>query len=102
MKELRMFWWAISIAAAVVLVLAPDLSGTPEMANVEDRNCVTCHTAFGRPELNEIGQYYKAQCDEGECTLEGYAGEMELPEREPEPGDDEEPALHLTLLRSSG
>ncbi len=88
MKETRM----AGIAAVGVALLAGGLAQGPrpraeasvpatiEIAEKERRSCVTCHTAFGRPELNEIGEYYQRQ-----GTLEGYPGELPPPEEEPEP-----------------
>ncbi len=94
MNELRMLLWATSSVAAVVLALAPGASGTPEMADREGRNCVTCHTAVGRPELNDIGDYYKEN-----GTLEGYPGELPPREGEPEPEPDPEPGPEQPQLR---
>ena len=93
MKETRM----AGIAAVGVALLAGGLAqgskpvaearvpATIEMAEKERRSCVTCHTAFGRPELNEIGEYYQRQ-----GTLEGYPGELPPPEEEPEPEPEPE------------
>lgn len=50
---------------------------TIEFAEKERRSCVTCHTAFGRAELNEAGEFYKEK-----GTLDGYPGD--LPPREGE------------------
>jgi hypothetical protein len=104
MNELRMLLWAMSIAGASVLAFAPGVSGTPEMAQREGRNCVTCHTGVGRPELNEIGEYYR----DNNCSLEGYPGELPPPEGEPAPDapapelcrEREPERLRLNLIRS--
>lgn len=52
---------------------------TPELAEREQRRCVTCHVAVGRGELNEAGAYYREH-----RSFENYPGE--LPERRPETG----------------
>lgn len=68
MKE---FLLAVSIAGVAVVAFAPGVYGTPEIAETEDRSCVTCHTALGRADLNEAGEFY-----EENRTLEGYPGEL--------------------------
>jgi hypothetical protein len=49
----------IAVLAGTFILAAPGLWGTPEMAKKENRNCLTCHTAVGREELNETGKCYK-------------------------------------------
>ena len=68
---LKAFFVAVSIAGVAAAVFAAGVYGMPEIAEVEDRSCVTCHTALGRAELNDAGQYY-----EQHRTLEGYPGEL--------------------------
>ena len=68
MKE---FLLAASIAGVAVVAFAPGVYGTPEIAETEDRSCLTCHTALGRADLNEAGEYYEEQ-----RTLDGYPGEL--------------------------
>ena len=58
---------AMAIFGGVALLLSPFAVGTPEMAKKENKQCVVCHTAIGKPDLNEAGKYYK---DHG--TLDGY------------------------------
>jgi hypothetical protein len=41
--------------------------GTPEYSKKENKQCVYCHPAVGKPDLNDAGKYYKAH-----HTLEGY------------------------------
>ena len=94
MKGLHVAVVAGSVAFVLSAAFVPALTATPEeptppsrtieLAEKERRSCVTCHTAFGRPELNEAGEYYRA-----EGTLEGYPGE--LPPREGEPEGEPEP-----------
>ena len=55
------------IASSVALLLAPFAAGTPEFTKKENKACTYCHTAVGKPDLNEAGKYYKAH-----RTLEGY------------------------------
>jgi hypothetical protein len=57
----------VAIFGGVALLLSPFAVGTPEMAKKEGKQCVYCHTAIGKPDLNDAGKYYK---DHG--TLEGY------------------------------
>ena len=68
MKE---FLLAALIAGVAVVAFAPGVYGTPEIAETEDRSCVTCHTALGRADRNEAGEYF-----EEHRTLEGYPGEL--------------------------
>ncbi len=68
MKE---FLLAVAIAGVAVAGFAPGASATIEIAELEDRSCVTCHTGLGRAELNDAGRYY-----EENRTLEGYPGEL--------------------------
>jgi len=58
---------ALAIIAAVALFFVPFAVGTPEYAKKESRQCVYCHTAVGKPDLNDAGKYYKVH-----KTLEGY------------------------------
>jgi hypothetical protein len=60
---------AIAIFGGVALLLSPFAVGTPEMAKKESKQCVYCHTAIGKPDLNDAGKYYKEH-----GTLEGYRG----------------------------
>jgi hypothetical protein len=60
---------AVAIFAGVALLLSPFAVGTPEMAKKESKQCVFCHTAIGKPDLNDAGRYYKEH-----GTLEGYRG----------------------------
>ena len=58
---------ALAILGIVALLFMPFAVGTPEMAKKEDRQCIYCHTAIGKPDLNDAGRYYKDH-----KTLEGY------------------------------
>ena len=57
----------LAITGPIALLLAPLASGTPEYTKKENKQCVYCHTAMGKPDLNDAGKYYKAH-----HTLEGY------------------------------
>jgi len=63
---------ALAIAGIVALLFIPLAVGTPEYAKKESKQCIYCHTAIGKPDLNDAGRYYKDH-----KTLEGY--------REPKP-----------------
>jgi hypothetical protein len=58
---------AVAILAGVTLLFLPFAAATPEYAKKEEKQCVFCHTAVGKPDLNEAGKYYKER-----KTLEGY------------------------------
>jgi hypothetical protein len=58
---------ALAITGAVALLFVPFAVGTPEYTKKENKSCVYCHTALGKPDLNDAGKYYKAH-----HTLEGY------------------------------
>jgi hypothetical protein len=57
----------LAITGPMALLLAPLARGTPEYTKKENKQCVYCHTALGKPDLNDAGKYYKAH-----HTLEGY------------------------------
>ena len=58
---------AVAITSAVALLFIPFAVGTPEYTKKENKACVYCHTAVGKPDLNDAGKYYKMH-----RTLEGY------------------------------
>jgi hypothetical protein len=58
---------ALGITSAVSLLFVPFAVGTPEFTKKENKPCVYCHTAVGKPDLNDAGKYYKMH-----RTLEGY------------------------------
>ena len=57
----------VAITGSVALLFVPFAVGTPEYSKKESKQCVYCHTAVGKPDLNDAGRYYKAH-----RTLEGY------------------------------
>jgi hypothetical protein len=58
---------ALAITGAVALLFVPFAVGTPEYTKKENKQCVYCHTAYGKPDLNDAGKYYK---DHG--SFDGY------------------------------
>jgi len=58
---------ALAITGAVALLFIPFAAGTPEYTKKENKPCLYCHTAVGKPDLNDAGKYYKTH-----KTLEGY------------------------------
>lgn len=58
---------AFVITGLTTALCVPFAMGTPEYAKKENRQCIYCHTAVGKPDLNDAGRYYKAH-----HTLEGY------------------------------
>ena len=58
---------ALAITGSVALLFLPFALGTPEYTKKESKQCIYCHTAVGKPDLNEAGKYYKSH-----HTLEGY------------------------------
>jgi len=58
---------ALAIIGSVALLFVPFAVGTPEYTKKEKKQCVYCHTAVGKPDLNDAGKYYKVH-----RTLEGY------------------------------
>ena len=65
---------ALAIIAAVIIMIAPLAISTPEYSKKEQKQCTFCHTALGKPDLNEAGKYYK----EHDYSLAGY-GERKKP-----------------------
>lgn len=64
MKRLHIL---ILVAGGLSLLFIPFASGTPEYSKKEDKKCTFCHTAMGKPDLNDAGKYYKEN-----DTLKGY------------------------------
>lgn len=64
---LKKFIQALAILCGVALLVSPLAIATPEYAKKEEKQCVYCHTAVGKPDLNEAGKYYRER-----KTLEGY------------------------------
>lgn len=58
---------ALAITTVVALLFVPVSSGTPEYTKKENKQCVYCHTAIGKADLNDAGKYYKEH-----HTLDGY------------------------------
>jgi hypothetical protein len=50
---------AILIVGGLALLASPFAVGTPEYSKKEEKSCTFCHTALGKPDLNEAGKYYK-------------------------------------------
>jgi hypothetical protein len=63
---------ALLISGVVAVLSEPFSVGTPEYSKKENKQCAYCHTAVGKPDLNDAGKYYKDH-----HTLDGY--------REPRP-----------------
>ncbi len=57
----------LAILGAAGMLFAPFAVGTVEYTKKENKPCLYCHTAVGKPDLNEAGKYYKEH-----KTLEGY------------------------------
>jgi hypothetical protein len=55
MKTLRF----LTILIAVAVLFSPLARSTPEMSKKENRMCLTCHTAVGKSDLNDVGKCYK-------------------------------------------
>jgi hypothetical protein len=64
---LKKFLRALVILGGVALLAAPFAVGTPEYSKKEQKQCTFCHTALGKPDLNEVGKYYKEH-----HSLKGY------------------------------
>lgn len=58
----------LAILGGVALLFSPFATGTPEYSKKESKQCVYCHTAVGKPDLNDAGKYYKDHNN----SLEGY------------------------------
>jgi hypothetical protein len=59
---------AFVILAGVTILASPFAVGTPEYSKKEQKQCTFCHTAMGKPDLNDAGKYYK----DHEHSLRGY------------------------------
>jgi hypothetical protein len=57
-----------AMLAGIAVLIAPFAMGTPEYAKKESKSCTFCHTAVGKPDLNEVGKYYK----DHNLSLAGY------------------------------
>jgi hypothetical protein len=65
--QVKKLFRALAITGSVALLFVPFAVGTPEYAKKETKQCLYCHTAVGKPDLNDAGKYYKTH-----RTLEGY------------------------------
>ena len=63
----RRFFLVTALLIAVVMQ-TPSVMATPEYAKKETKTCTFCHTAIGKPDLNDAGKYYK----DHNLSLEGY------------------------------
>ncbi len=68
-NKLRNILRALAILAGVTILFSPFAVSTPEIAKKEQKQCQVCHTAMGKPDLNDAGKYYKEK-----RTLDGYQG----------------------------
>lgn len=59
---------ALAVASAIAVLVAPFAAGTPEFSKREKKQCTFCHTAVGKPDLNEAGRYYR----DHNYSFEGY------------------------------
>jgi hypothetical protein len=66
-RKVKKILRALAIIGAVTLLFIPFAASTPEYTKKENKACLYCHTAMGKPDLNDAGKYYKAH-----HTLEGY------------------------------
>jgi hypothetical protein len=64
---------ALAIFGVVAFLFSPFAKATPEFSKKESKQCVYCHTAVGKPDLNEAGKYYKAH----DYSLEGFEKKKE-------------------------
>ena len=67
MKRTIRFVLPASIALAGFFLPTMLVQAKPEYTKKEKKSCTFCHTAQGKKELNEAGDYYKDK-----HTLEGY------------------------------
>jgi hypothetical protein len=65
--QVKKLFRALAITGSVALLFVPFAAGTPEFTKRENKPCGFCHTAVGKPDLNDAGKYYKMH-----RTLEGY------------------------------
>ena len=64
---------ALAIILGVTILVSPLAIATPEYSKKEDKQCVYCHTAMGKPDLNEAGRWYK----EHDHTFKGWVDNKE-------------------------
>jgi hypothetical protein len=75
---------SLAIGGAAALAFSTAVLATPEIAQKEELGCLVCHTAVGRADLTDRGDYYRT-----ERTLEGYpAPETPSEPESPEPPED--------------
>jgi hypothetical protein len=65
--KVKKFFRALVITGSAALLFLPFALATPEYTKKENKACVYCHTAVGKPDLNDAGKYYKMH-----HTLQGY------------------------------
>ncbi len=57
MRKLRLIL-PLSVLMAGLFVTTTSSFGKPEYSKKEKKNCVTCHTAAGKKDLNDVGKCY--------------------------------------------
>jgi hypothetical protein len=58
---------ASAITLSVTVFFLPFALATPEYTKKENKPCTFCHPSVGKPQLNDVGKYYKEH-----HTLAGY------------------------------
>ncbi len=81
----------IILLVAIVLLLVPSLSSArPDYAVKESKNCPSCHTRDGPPQLNELGGYYGTH----NHSLQGFVPSPKLTPT-PVPTEEIEIGVHM-------
>jgi hypothetical protein len=70
----------LAVLMGVAILAAPFAMSTPEISKKEDKQCTVCHTALGKPDLNDAGKYYKVN-----RTLKGYEEKKKPEAPKPDP-----------------
>ena len=65
---MRQILTILGVLSLVGIMVVPYAVGTPELAKKENKSCTYCHTAVGKPDLNDAGKYYKDHNN----SFEGY------------------------------
>ena len=68
----------LAIILGAIILLAPFAFSTVEYSKKEEKQCVYCHTAMGKPDLNDAGKWYK----DHDHTFKGWEEKEKEKEKE--------------------
>lgn len=59
---------AVTAVLCMAWVFAGPVNANPKIAKDTGKPCATCHTATGKPDLNDLGKCFKEKKDLAACA----------------------------------